>query len=170
MAYSGEKAAGYAYAGHWRSIKAGPERTRIQEIERDEWKHRAIVGEILSVLDAKPQFFRELLMAMIGRTVGCACFLIGRFLPMYFAGKLESANIKEYEHASQHAQILGLQKYAAELMKLSEVEKEHELFFFDAVREHRMLPVLRRIFNWGPESKSSAIEKKASNSPKRGNR
>ncbi len=160
MAYSGEKAAGLAYSGHWHSIKAGPEQVRIQEIEQDEWRHRAIVGEMLTFLNAKPQFLREVWMTMIGRTVGCACFVIGRFLPMYFAGKLESANIKEYEHASHDAQSLGLQQYADELTKLSEVEKEHELFFFEAVREHRMLPTLRRIFAWGPESKSAVTEKK----------
>jgi demethoxyubiquinone hydroxylase (CLK1/Coq7/Cat5 family) len=44
MAYSGEKAAGYAYSGHWRSVKDPTERRQIRKIENEEWEHRAIVG------------------------------------------------------------------------------------------------------------------------------
>jgi demethoxyubiquinone hydroxylase (CLK1/Coq7/Cat5 family) len=157
MAYSGEKAAGYAYSSHWRSLKPSPERDRIQIIESEEWTHRAIVGRLLQELNDRPQLWRELLMGTIGRTVGLACFFIGRFLPMYFAGKLEADNIEEYAHASHHAAQLGLQAYSAELMNLCEVEKQHELFFIGAVRGHKLLPLMRSMFRWGPPAQALTI-------------
>jgi demethoxyubiquinone hydroxylase (CLK1/Coq7/Cat5 family) len=159
MAYSGEKAAGYAYSAHWRSLKDSEQRRQIQKIESEEWAHRAIVGEMLSFLGARPQVLREIIMAVIGRTVGCSCYIIGWFLPMYFAGRLESANIKEYEVAAWHAKELGLPEFEAELMRLSEVEKEHELFFLKMVTNHRFLPLIKTFFKWGPETASDlAIE------------
>lgn len=149
MAYSGEKAAGYAYNAHWRSIKNLEQRQRIQQIENEEWAHREIVGKMLDHLGAKPQIWREIMMATIGRTVGLACYLIGWFLPMYFAGRLESANIKEYEVAAYHAEQIDLSHYAEELMRLSAVEKEHELFFLQMVKNHTFLPIARVFFKWG---------------------
>ncbi len=148
MAYSGEKAAGYAYNAHWKSVKNIEQRQRIQKIENEEWAHREIVGQMLSFLGSRPQILRELQMATIGRTVGFACYIIGWFLPMYFAGRLESANIKEYEVAAFHATALNLPDFAAELMRLSAVEKEHEDFFMEMVSNHPLLPAVKAIFKW----------------------
>lgn len=158
MAYSGEKAAGYAYNAHWKSIKNLKQRQQIQKIENEEWAHREIVGKMLTYLGAQPQIPRELLMAMIGRTVGFGCYLIGWFLPMYFAGRLESANIKEYEVAAFHATALNLPEFAAELMRLSSVEKEHEDFFMKMVSDHPLLPAVRAIFKW-PNAESALLVK-----------
>ena len=58
-AYSGELAAGYAYRGHWRSVREGPDRTRIREIEADEWHHRDLVGGMLRQLGVEPSRIRE---------------------------------------------------------------------------------------------------------------
>jgi demethoxyubiquinone hydroxylase (CLK1/Coq7/Cat5 family) len=151
MAYSGEKAAGYAYKFHWRSLKPSPERTRLQQIESEEWTHRATVGRMLQELGDKPQLWREILMGTIGHTVGVACFIIGYFLPMYFAGKLESDNIEEYAHASHYATELGLEAYAVELMEMCEVEKQHEEFFISAIHGHGLLPLMISLFGWGTE-------------------
>ena len=148
MAYSGEKAAGYAYNAHWRSLKNRQQKQQIQKIESEEWAHREIVGRMLYHLGAKPQKWREIMMAMIGRTVGFSCYFIGWFLPMYFAGRLESANIKEYEVAAYHAERLDLIDFAKELMRLSDVEKEHELFFRQMVSAHPFLPVVKTFFKW----------------------
>jgi len=154
MAYSGEKAAGYAYNAHWRSIKNAEQRAHIQKIEKEEWDHRAIVGEMLKFLEAKPQPWRELMMAVIGRTVGFSCYLIGWFLPMYFAGRLESVNWREYEVAAFHANKLGLFDFEQELMRLSKVELEHEQFFLRMVTNHPLLPIIRVFFKWGPDPSS----------------
>ncbi|MGH8608619.1 MAG: hypothetical protein ACREX9_14770, partial [Gammaproteobacteria bacterium] len=81
-------------------MKNPPQREAIQRIENEELEHRQIVGEMLTKLDARPQAWRELMMGCIGRTVGVGCFLIGWFLPVYFPGRLESDNIKEYDVAA----------------------------------------------------------------------
>lgn len=165
-AYSGEKAAGYAYSAHWRSVKDPDQRRGIQKIENEEWAHRAIVGEMLTFLGAKPQGWRELMMAAIGRTVGTSCYFIGWFMPMYFAGRLESANIKEYEVAAMHAKELGLFDFEVELMRLSAVEQEHEDFFLQMVTNHRLLPLFRFLFKWGPQAPSQVTVESSSESSK----
>lgn len=149
MAYSGEKAAGYAYNHHWRSLRSRSEVAGIRKIELEEWEHRRIVGTMLAELGSRPRLWRELMMACIGQTVGASCYVIGWFLPMYFAGRLEHANVDEYEVAAEHAEELGLSDYARSLRRLSAVEREHEVFFLQMVEDHKFLPLLNRIFGWG---------------------
>jgi len=147
-AYSGELAAGLAYRGHWKSVRNAGERAAIQKIEREEWAHRERVGEILSSLGARPRKLRELKMWMIGRVIGLSCHVIGWFLPMYFAGRLESGNVVEYQDAAAHASAMGMTEFEADLLVMSRVEKEHELFFLSVITGHRMLPRVRPIFKW----------------------
>src|SRR5262245_5370241 len=167
-AYSGELAAGFAYRGHWKSLKNANERIAIQKIEREEWVHRERAGEMLASLGAAPLKLREAKLWVIGRTIGLACHVIGWFLPMYFAGRLESGNVLEYEDAAFHAAALGLSDFQADLLVMARVEKEHEMFFLGMVTGHRLLPLMLSIFKWGkpvldaveaePEPASQAIQ------------
>jgi len=154
-AYSGELAAGFAYRGHWKSVKDADERAAIQKIEREEWVHRKRVGEMLASLDCAPQKFREAKLWLIGRTIGLACHLIGWFLPMYFAGRLESGNVIEYQVAASHAAALGLREFEADLLTMAEVEREHEQFFLSLITGHRLLPIVSVVFGWGATEQSS---------------
>src|SRR4030095_14669870 len=117
--------------------------------EQEEWVHRKRVGEMLSSLGAAPRKFREAKLWLIGRTIGLACHLIGWFLPMYFAGRLESGNVIEYEVAASHAGALGLKEFEADLLEMARVEKEHELFFSTVIIGHRLLPMTSAVFGWG---------------------
>lgn len=148
-AYSGEVAAAFAYRGHWRSLKPGPDRERIREIEAEEWDHRRRVGEWLEKLDARPHRIRERVFWTIGKMLGHTCFLSGWFLPMYFAGRLESGNSVEYEDAAVFAKDLGMDDCVADLFDMAHVEVEHEVFFRDTVAGHWLLPIMRRLFGWG---------------------
>lgn len=148
-AYSGELAAGFAYRGHWKSVKNAEERAAIQRIEQEEWVHRKRVGEMLASLDAEPLKLREAKLWIIGRTIGLACHLIGWFLPMYFAGRLESGNVVEYQVAASHAGALGLKEFQADLLVMARVEKEHEVFFLNVIAGHRLLPTVSSVFGWG---------------------
>jgi demethoxyubiquinone hydroxylase (CLK1/Coq7/Cat5 family) len=148
-AYSGELAAGLAYRGHGKSVSSANERTAIQRIEREEAVHRQRVGEMLASLGSAPRKLREVGMWMIGRTIGLSCHALGRFLPMYFAGRLESGNVVEYEDAAALAAALSLSEFEAELLVMARVEKEHELFFLSMAAGHRLLPLMQRIFGWG---------------------
>lgn len=159
-AYSGELAAGYAYRGHWKSVKDPGEKGRIQQIECEEWIHRERVGGMLVSLDSRPPKTKEVKMWIIGRVIAVLCHVTGWFLPMYFAGRLESGNVEEYEEAARHAHELGLTDLVAELHTMAAVENEHEVFFSSMVANHRLLPLMRVIFSWGP-AQNEARSKKA---------
>jgi rubrerythrin len=147
-AYSGEVAAAYAYRGHWKSLKEGSERESIKRIEEEEWDHRRRVGEWLEKLGAKPRPAREKVFWTIGRTLGVTCHLSGWFMPMYFAGRLESQNSAEYEEAAEFAKELGMDECVADLLDMARVEVEHEEFFRSVVANHRLLPMMKRVFGW----------------------
>ena len=147
-AYSGELAAGLAYRGHWNSVTDPGQRTAIRKIEQEEWFHRRRVGEMLTSLSARPLKRREVRLWIIGRSIGLACHLIGWFFPMYFAGRLESGNVLEYEDAASHAAALGLRDFESDLLVMARVEKEHEMFFLNVIARHRLLPLMQPLFKW----------------------
>lgn len=147
-AYSGELAAAYAYRGHWKSLREGAEREEIKKIEAEEWAHRENVGKWLEKLDAKPKPVREKIFWTIGRALGASCYVSGWFFPMYFAGRLESGNVTEYEEAAAFASELGMRECVDDLMEMAETEEEHEKFFRKIVAEHRLLPLMRTFFRW----------------------
>lgn len=147
-AYSGEIAAAFAYRGHWKSLKESPEKEHIKNIEAEEWHHRERVGRWLKTLGAKPRPVRELMFWTIGRTLGTSCFISGWFMPMYFAGRLESSNVVEYEDAAEFAKELGMSECVDDLLDMARVEAEHEIFFREMVTGHRLLPVMRKVFRW----------------------
>lgn len=150
-AYSGECAAGYAYRGHWHSVKRADERQSIRQIEDEEWVHREAVGRMLEYLGAHPIKRLEAKLWLVGHVIGLGCHCIGRFLPMYFAGRLEHGNVGEYAQAAAHAEAIGLGQFAAELRRMAEVERGHEIFFMNAVAGHRLLPLMHAVFKWGLE-------------------
>lgn len=137
-AYSGELAAGFAYAGHWRSVADPTERERIKAIEAEEWHHRELVGEILQKLGAGPSRVREFVFRAIGRSLGPLCSVSGWLAPMYGAGLLESRNIIEYEVAARHAASSGHGEFVDCLLEMAEVEWEHERYFRERVLSHRL--------------------------------
>ena len=150
LAYSGEKAAALAYAGHWRSLPQGTARDTIVRIEKEEVEHRQTVGTMLKKLGEKPAFWREVLMGTIGRLAYIGCFFTGWFLPMYFAGKLEHENVREYDVAAVHAHALGMDELLPALRHMSKTEAEHELFFSEQVAGHWALQPARQVFGWDP--------------------
>ena len=147
-AHAGELAAAYAYRGHWRSLKESPEKERIKRIEEEEWDHRTRVAGWLAKLDARPRKVREKIFLAVGRTLGLSCHVSGWFMPMYFAGRLESQNSAEYEEAAAFAGELGMEDCVADLLDMARVELEHEIFFREVVAGHRLLPVMKRLFRW----------------------
>jgi hypothetical protein len=138
LAYSGERAAGYAYRGHWRSSSDIDERTRIQQIENEEWHHRRLVGEMLKTLGSGPNRGRELRARLVGRTLGLLCHVAGWLLPMYGAGRLERRNVGEYETAARYARLCGHEELVDCLLGMAEVEWDHEAYFRSRVARSRL--------------------------------
>jgi rubrerythrin len=140
-AHAGELAAGYAYRGHWKSVRDPHERERIRQIEGEEWHHRDLVAGMLRELGAKPKPLRELIFLTIGRTLGAICRISGWFLPMYGAGMLECRNIREYERAAAYAARCGHDAMIACMLEMAQVEGEHERYFREKVTGHWMLRI-----------------------------
>jgi rubrerythrin len=145
LAYSGEQAAALAYRGHWKSVKDPDERAHIQKIEAEEWHHRELVGGILKGLGAGPSRWKEFKTLVIGRVIGFLCHVSGWLAPMYMAGKLESRNIREYEHAAAHARACGRDDLVDCLLTMAEVEWDHESYFRSQTLKH---PLGRRLPLW----------------------
>lgn len=143
LAYSGERAAGLAYRGHWESVRDPEERRRIREIEDEEWHHRRLVGEMLVALGARPRRAREIRALVVGRSLGMLCHLGPWFVPMYGAGRLESRNIGEYEDAARFALACGHEELVDCLLGMAEVEWEHEHYFRAKVEGHPWSRVFR---------------------------
>jgi rubrerythrin len=142
LAYSGERAAAYAYDGHWRSVRDTGERARIHEIEDEEWHHRRLVGEMLAALGAAPNPWREIRATLIGRTLGLLCHVAPWFTAMYGAGRLESHNIGEYEDAARFARECGESRFVDSLLTMAEVEWDHEAYFRAKVEGHAWAKVV----------------------------
>jgi rubrerythrin len=145
LAYSGERAAGYAYRGHWRSVREPGERDRIRLIEDEEWHHRRLVGEMLAALGAAPNPWREARALVIGRVLGALCRVAGWYAPMYGAGRLESRNVGEYEDAARFARQCGRVELIDGLLTMAEVEWEHERYFRSKIETH---PLTRLVGLW----------------------
>ncbi len=145
LAYSAERAAAYAYRGHWHSVVDADERVRIRQIENEEWHHRELVGEMLGSLGARPDRLREIRACVTGRVLGLLCHIMGWLAPMYGAGRLESRNIGEYETAARYARNCSREDLTDCLLTMAEVEWEHEKYFRSRVLLH---PLGRRLSLW----------------------
>lgn len=145
QAYSGERAAAFAYRGHWRSLRDPDDRRRIRTIEEEELHHRHLVGEMLRELGARPNALREVRAWLIGRALQMLCYVSGWFAPMYGAGRLESHNVREYEEAARRACACGRDDLLPCLLAMAEVEWEHERYFRSKVLGH---PLGRRLPIW----------------------
>lgn len=146
-AHAGELGAARAYHGHWRSLRDVQEVFDIQQIEREELEHRRHVGTMLRELGSTPDDRLERRMARIGAAVSAFCGFGGWFAPMYGAGRLEAANVQEYEDAARFAILAEEPQLAMDLLGMAEVEWEHERYFRAKVSSHwlaRFVPM------WAP--------------------
>ncbi len=157
-AYSAEKAASYAYQGHAGSLKKPDEKIEIKQIENDEWNHRREVLAIMNHYNIEISGWNEIKFAVIGRFIAACCYVIGWFMPFFFAGKLESGNVCEYFRMKQYFNVLGIHDWDAILYEMGMKEKEHEVYFLNKIKESKVLPYFERIFNWGTRKSENNID------------
>lgn len=149
LAYSAERAAAYAYRGHAASVRDAFEKADLLRIEKEEWLHREQLGRILDKLGARPSPWLEIKYACIGGAIGLSCHLIGWFMPMYFAGRLESGNVMEYVEMEILAREHGMEDELECIREMARVEKAHEVFFLEKARDHWAMVLFERLFGWG---------------------
>lgn len=148
-AYSAEKAAAFAYQGHAGSVKDPEQKAAIRQIEIDEWNHRKEVLEIMNHYGIPVSKFYEFRFHVIGKVISGACYVIGWFMPYYFAGRLESGNVCEYFRMMQYFHELNILEHNTILYEMGMKEKEHEIYFLSKIKNKRMLPIFEKIFAWG---------------------
>ena len=149
LAYSAERAAAYAYQGHAASLRDPVERGHVAAIEAEEWLHREHAARMMRRLGITPSRWLELKYASIGRLIGASCHVIGHFMPMYFAGRLESGNVNEYLRLLELVRSTPLADESACILEMARVEKAHEVWFLERIAGHRLLPWFTRVFAWG---------------------
>jgi rubrerythrin len=154
LAYSGELGAARAYAGHADSLRDPSERAEVRRICRDEIRHRRCLRRMLASLGAAPEPRRESKMNLVGKSISFFCHVGGWFFPMYGAGRLESQNIREYEHAARLAAVAGCDEFIEELLVMAEVEWDHERFFREKASSH---PLWRLVPHWPVPAPRSSI-------------
>lgn len=157
MAYSAEKAAAFAYQGHAASVNSPTEKISIRQIEIDEWNHRREVLAIMTIYGIKPSRYYELRFHLVGKLISTGCYLIGWFMPFYFAGRLESGNVCEYFRMIHFFHELGIKDHDEILYEMGVKEKEHEDYFYAQIKDHKMLPFFERLFSWGERKKFNDI-------------
>ena len=157
-AYSAEKAASFAYIGHANSLKDPQQKKAIKRIEDDEWEHRAEVFKIMQRYNIPVSKWYEIKFHIIGKVIGFSCHIIGRFMPYYFAGGLESGNVCEYFVMMKYFRSIGITDHNQILYEMGIKEKEHEVFFLNAVKDNGALPIFERIFGWGKIKKKNDVD------------
>ena len=152
-AYSAEKAAAFAYQGHAGSVKDKTEKIAIKQIEDDEWNHRKEVLHIMRQYDIPVSKYYEFRFHVIGKVISYSCYIIGWFMPFYFAGRLESGNVCEYFRMMQYFHEIGIVEHNQMLYDMGIKEKEHEIYFLGKIKNKKLLPFFEKLFSWG-DSKS----------------
>ena len=157
-AYSAEKAAAYAYQGHAGSVSNKLEKIAIRQIEEDEWNHRREVLFIMQHYNILPSQWYEYKYAVIGKIISASCYVIGWFMPFFFAGKLESGNVCEYFRAKQYFNSLGIRQWDQVLYDMGIKEKEHEVYFLNKIKHSKVLPFFERLFSWGLNKSANNVD------------
>lgn len=158
LAYSAEKAAAFAYIGHAGSVKNPDEKVAIKQIELDEWQHRETVLSIMRHHAIPPSRYYEIKYHIIGRIISASCYVIGWFMPYYFAGRLESGNVCEYFIMMRYFNELGITAHDDLLYEMGMKEKEHEVYFQKGLENNRLLPLFEKIFGWGNKSSFNDVD------------
>ncbi len=157
-AYSAEKAAAFAYQGHAGSVKDKLEKASIKQIEIDEWSHRTEVLEIMKKYKIPVSKYYEFRFHVVGKIISFSCYVIGWFMPYYFAGRLESGNVCEYFRMMQYFHELGILEHNLALYEMGIKEKEHEIYFLSKIKNKKMLPFFEKVFAWGSSKSFNDVD------------
>ena len=158
QAYSAEKAAAFAYQGHAGSTKLAADKVAIRQIEMDEWGHRHEVLTIMQQYGVPVSRYYEFRFHIVGKVISGACYVIGWFMPFYFAGRLESGNVCEYFRMMHYFHELGITEHDQVLYNMGIKEKEHEEYFLARIKNKKLLPVFERVFSWGARKSLNDVD------------
>ena len=157
-AYSAEKAAAFAYQGHAGSLKNEDQKKAVRQIELDEWNHRKQVLLIMNKYEIPISKYYEFRFHVIGKIISFSCYVIGWFMPFYFAGRLESGNVCEYFRMMHYFHESGIREHDNILYEMGIKEKEHEIYFLEKIKSNRLLPFFQKLFFWGSDKSFNDVD------------
>jgi len=96
----------------------------------------------------QPSKYYECRFHIVGKIISFSCYVIGWFMPFYFAGRLESGNVCEYFRMKQYFNSLGIREHDQLLYEMGMKEKEHEVYFLAGIKNSRLLPFFEKLFSW----------------------
>jgi hypothetical protein len=106
------------------------------------------VLEIMQKYEIPISKYYEFRFHIIGKIISTSCYVIGWFMPFYFAGRLESGNVCEYFLMKQYFNALGIKDHDIMLYDMGIKEKEHEVYFLEKIKSNRLLPFFEKLFDW----------------------
>ena len=151
-------AAAFAYIGHANSLKDAETKAAVNQIENDEWHHRANVLGIMLKYDIPVSQYYEVRFWIIGKIISMSCHVIGWFMPYFFAGRLESGNVCEYFVMLRYFESFGIHDHDEMLYEMGIKEKEHEVYFLEQIKDAPWLPFFEKIFSWGAQSSRNDVD------------
>ena len=140
------------------SLKTEEEKAAVKQIENDEWEHRKNVLAIMAQYEIPVSRFYEIKFHLIGKIISASCYLIGWFMPYFFAGKLESGNVCEYFVMMHYFHSLGIKEHDRVLYEMGMKEKDHEVYFLEQINDSKLLPLFEEIFAWGRKASRNDID------------
>jgi len=153
-----KKQAAFAYQGHAGSVKDAEAKKAIRQIEVDEWNHRKEVLVIMNQYNIPISTYYELRFYLIGKIISFSCYVIGWFMPYFFAGKLESGNVCEYFRMMHYFHSLKITEHDKILYEMGIKEKEHEVYFLGQIKNEKLLPFFEKLFSWGNRKSSNDVD------------
>ena len=139
-------------------MKDKEEKIAIKQIEIDEWNHRKEVLAIMRKYNIPISKYYEFRYYVIGKIISFSCYVIGWFMPFYFAGRLESGNVCEYFRMMHYFHKLGILEHNQILYEMGIKEKEHEVYFLGKIKNKRMLPFFETVFSWGSKESFNDVD------------
>ncbi|CAN5802936.1 hypothetical protein BH10BAC2_BH10BAC2_41160 [soil metagenome] len=95
---------------------------------------------------------------LIGKLIAASCYVIGWFMPIYFAGRLESGNVCEYFRMMRFFHELGIKEHDKVFYEMGIKEKEHEVYFIEIIKLSKLLPLFEKIFFWGANKSLNDVD------------
>jgi len=156
-AHSAQKALALEYKRQAAAMRDPWEKKGMCQIENDEWKQREILLGIMKKYGVPVSLYYEVKYRIIGKIISIGSRMSGRFVRFYFAGKQESENVCEYFRMMKCFHSLGVHNHDRIIYALSMNEREHERYFLNNIRNHKLLPLFEKIFSWGRKKSSDHL-------------
>jgi hypothetical protein len=137
----------HLHKGHAASVKDKSQKQAIHQIEIDEWNHRKEVLSIMHDFDIPVSKYYEFRFHFVGKIISFSCYIIGWFMPFYFAGRLESGNVCVYFRMKQFFNSLSMHQYDQILYEMGMKEKDHEVYFPDKIKQISCCLFLKSFFH-----------------------